>query len=493
MTSFLFRPPGRWLCAILLIASIMAAGSASAGEDVRIAKAVSVISGAAELGGSGHVEAGSGVDLLLGRSSADPLGRRNAGAVFVAAASRGSVSLWKNRFHGFRIAGAAPADIAAESCVVGDLNGDGLDEVAVGAPGADTRNGTDSGAAYVIYGAPDPTDVDLETFSGEEQSDAGFRIDGGSASGGAGSAVACVGDVNGDDLGDVAVASPGAGATYVVFGKAATGNIDLMLFDLGAQGDAGFRIETPVPRPNGVYAVGGGGDTNGDGLSDVLIGLVRHRTETTGLVYVVFGKSDPVPVDTTSAETSAGHTWGYRILGQARGWLTGESVADAGDVNGDGLDDVLVGASRRTVYRAGGRAYVVFGSEERDEVILGELGTRGFAMIAGPERDAAGAAVAAAGDIDGDGLADLLVGAPLASVGGRTGAGLVYVVKGAASSDTVRMRELGRRGYRILGRAEGANIGGDVGAYRTGSEELRFLVSSYPRRKTYVVPARTSF
>jgi hypothetical protein len=261
--------------------------------------------------------------------------------------------------HHSDLAGAAVA-------AAGDVNGDRRDDVIVGAPLADPRGRHDAGSAYVVFGATRGR-VGLGALGAR-----GFRIDGAvprprtfhpganPLSSGAGSVVAPAGDVNGDGLADVLVSGRTAdnallpSAVFVVFGKRDTAPVDL-----AALGTGGFAI-----RGDGdfVSAIAGraAGDVNGDGLADVAVALNVDSDEDAGTVAVVFGKPDTATVD-VSGDRFATPTWGIRAVGGASGMLlgsgdaTGAAMAAAGDVNGDGLGDVLLGAPGAP--RADGKAY----------------------------------------------------------------------------------------------------------------------------------------
>ena len=341
---------------------------------------------------------------------------------------------------GFVIEGANEDDLAAVSAPAGDVNGDGLDDVVVGAALAGTEGREGYGAAYVVFGKAGTSAVELSRYDAGEQT-GGFRIAGPSEFSLAGSSVSTAGDVNADGLDDIVVGAPFSGSAYVVFGKTTTSPVDLALFDVNAQGVSGYRIDFPAPDYADGVSVAGGGDVNGDGLPDVLVGHVPHTYDSPGSVFVVFGKATPEPVDVVAL---ASH--GFEIQGRRAGDATGYSVADAGDLNDDGNSDVVIGAPRIN-YRARGGAAVVFGSAATDVVRLSDIGARGF-LISGDRRgDNVGNAVGGGGDVDGDGLDDIVVGARDA---GRF-AGAAYVVYGRRGGDTIRLADLGPRGSRIEG------------------------------------------
>ena len=455
---------------------------ASAGvTDIDLLSARTRLLGAGAVGGAGDVNGDARPDLLVANAMADPFGRKDAGAAFIRTGGRRKAAVSGPDFAGFRIAGAGRSDRLRSTCIAGDVNGDELADALVGAQTADTPNGEASGAAYVVFGSKEPDDVDLRSFHRGTQGGTGFRIDGPGTFTLAGLDVACIGDVNLDGLADLAVAAPFAGATYVVFGKATSDPVDLRLFELNAHGTTGFRIATPSPENSGDYAVGAAGDVDRDGHPDVIIGVIAQDFDSPGTGYVVFGKADPLPVDVTEG----GNEWGYRIEGESDGFATGSAVAGAGDVNGDGFDDVVLGAHR--IYRnLPGRAYVVYGNEAPVDVHLGDLGDGGFPMTGGPGRDAAGSAVAPAGDFDADGFEDVLVGAPWGSGRRRVGAGVVYVVYGAVSSPHLRLRELGHRGHRIIGARPDDQMGSSVRAFDSNGRS-RVMIGSWYSERVYVM------
>ena len=148
---------------------------------------------------------------------------------------------------------------------------------------------------------------------------------------------------------------------------------------------------------------------------------------------------------------------------------TGWAVAPAGDVNGDGIADAIIGAPGEA--KAAGAAYVVFGRAGGSPLsALKDLGDGGFRIGGAAAGDQAGLAVSAAGDVNGDGLGDVAVGAPGATGAGRAGAGVVFVVFGKKATEPVSLGALGAGGYGIVGAAAGDAAGtalaalGDVGA-----------------------------
>ncbi len=330
---------------------------------------------------------------------------------------------------GFVIDGIASNDLAG-TAVAGavDVNGDGLDDLIVGAPQANVGGVLDAGRAWVVFGKADTDPVLLADLDGGA---GGFTIDGIATDDHTGAAVAGGGDVNGDGLEDIIIGVPYAnpaggnsGRAYVVFGKSTTTPVDLADV-LGGSG--GFTIAGIAALDLAGAAVAGGGDVNGDGLCDVVIGALGAEGDLglQGRSFVVFGKSDGTAVLLADVVTGTG---GFLIEGEVAGDFSGWSVAAGGDRDGDGLADVVIGAQGADfVGFAAGRTYAVSGRLETMAIALGEIasGMGGFAIDGEADQDLSGWSVANASDVSADGFADLVIGAPQDG-----GLGRAYVVFG---------------------------------------------------------------
>jgi hypothetical protein len=290
------------------------------------------------------------------------------------------------------------------------MDGDELPDVLVGAPGS-SADGTRpyAGAAYVMSGARRGTHglgtADAKMYGELEADFLGNSVDG-------------LGDVNGDGLDDIAIAAYvtddngyNAGTTYVVFGPVG-GRLD--------PSDSDALLVGEVEIDYAGTSTASAGDVDADGLRDILIGAPNNDEggDHAGAAYLVHG----------------GVT-GTILLGDADAKLVGESAGDeagvcvsgAGDVNADGHDDLLVGAwGNAEAGTNAGAAYLVRGP------VTGSVDLRraDLELVGASPRELAGYGVAGAGDLDGDGRADVLVGAPGNAENGRT-SGAAYILYGS--------------------------------------------------------------
>jgi hypothetical protein len=361
----------------------------------------------------------------------------------------------------------------------GDLNGDGFSDVVVGAPNFD--NATLGGRVFVYYGSAAGLPGTANWIATSDQALGRF-----------GDAVATAGDFNGDGYADLAIGAPGydhdglgsAGAAFVYFGSAGG------LGDPGSPSNADWAVYSDQASAELGTDLGTAGDVNRDNRDDLIVGAPFYNAEW-GRVYVYHGGTSPDTTadwwaDSPQAEGNFGYSvdtagdvnrdgyadviigaphaaYTYVYFGSAGGlaaspsWESsntqgdsqaGYAVSTAGDTNGDGYSDILIGAPQ---YDSNGldrgRVYVCFGSST--------LPTCTWLFDGGQPNGRFGSAVSTAGDVNGDGYADIIVGAPYADDGGAD-AGRAYIYYGGAGFPDAG------HGWAVSGRAN-SRLGGAVG------------------------------
>jgi hypothetical protein len=225
-----------------------------------------------------------------------------------------------------------------------------------------------------------------------------------------------------------------------------SGSVDLLTqANVQIVGAEPAGISDPLPDEAG-GAVAPAGDMNHDGYADVIVGAkgANNIAANFGAAYVVFGS----PSGDVSLFNPGSR--GFRILGESSADFAGASVAGGRDVNGDGIADVVVGATNADGSAGfSGAAYVVFGKADNNPVNLASLGTGGFKLNGAAAQDIAGFSVGMVPDMNGDGRAEIVVGAPATS----TDAGSAYVVFGKTSSTAVDLGTLAGsgKGFTLTG------------------------------------------
>jgi len=318
----------------------------------------------------------------------------------------------------------------------GDINNDGIGDMIVGAHRADT-NGADSGTTYVIFGS---SDYKVDTIN-LATTQANLTIYGRNGSDWSGFAVAS-GDINNDNIDDVIIsgylADPNgdqSGEAYVVFGSSSYSNNVINLTATPANitiygASSGDRLGSAVAS----------GDINNDNIDDLIVGAHYEGTNggNSGTTYVIFGSS----VYTQNVFNLSAVQANLTIYGNGSSNYLGSAVA-SGDINNDGIGDVITGAYGADPHGDDeGRTYVIFGSSVYTQNVINLSAVQANLTVEGDDTDEFSGFAVSSGNINGDVFDDVIIGAYGAQRGVIPFVGRTYVIFGSSvySNNVIDLR-----------------------------------------------------
>ena len=348
------------------------------------------------------------------------------------------------------LVGESAGDAAGRVYSTGDVDGDGLDDILVGAPGADS-SGNNAGKSYLFLGSS--LAASLATASALSLELADYVFWGEQAGDASGTRVELLPDVNGDGLADILIGADknqaggtNAGKVYLMFSSSLDSsipNVSLAQADYSFIGEANSRLGEHLSHA----------DIDGDGLSDLLFGAPYYNSFS-GRAYAVLASS----LSSSNVFLMA-NDYDYRFAAVD---LQGGSLSDlwlgsisGGDVDGDGLGDILIGASELTGFGTGG-AYLFLGASLSSASSL-SIAQADLVFYGESIDDFAGYDVQVAGDIDDDGLDDILISA-VGNQEGGTAAGKVYLILGGSLIGLAEL-DLFDADYSFVGEAANDELG----------------------------------
>ena len=372
-------------------------------------------------------------DIAVAAPGVDRVGATDVGAMYIHFGADGNLANLDvnslNGANGFKIIGSALAQnsqLGIFTTGIGDVNNDGASDLLIGSRGVGQI-----GRAYIIFGKPTgqnfQASIDVSNLGS-----AGVVLNGASANDFFGSdTVSGGGDLNGDDYSDFALGAEGfnglGGIVYLIFGRAswpATINVASETATSVVQ----FTQESAGDQLGSFVSIGA--DINNDSRRDLFINAyagdaVANNGE--GKLYVVFGRPAGVPFAATMSVGALNGSDGFQIRGNVNFAGFGQPVVALGDFNGDGLGDFAASG----VVGAGSTA-LIYGKSNWDAVnsIADLAGPNGTRFAGSAAADAAGAYLAAPGDVNGDGKDDLMISAPGADITGLSNVGKVYLIYG---------------------------------------------------------------
>lgn len=363
---------------------------------------------------------------------------------------------------------ASPSGAAIGLAVAGagDFNGDGRDDVVIGS-GIGRFGASQPGTAWIVFGRAGGGTIDLDALGSQ-----GMTLTGAGVGDGFGTVVAGGGSFNGDPRPDVALAAPfGAGLNgeaYVVFGTAAP-SASLVMTQL--DGLSGTRLQEPESFNLTGVAVSMDGDSNGDGIADLLVGsfgMLDGQQRSVGGAYLVHGRSNPGAV--ISLGTLAGAD-GTRFVGPFYSLSVADSAGSAvgflRDSTGDGRDELVIADPDASPNdrRFSGEVFIVKGSTDfgPSRQLGGLTPADGWRIQGAAGGDKTGSVLTGQADVNRDGRADLAVAAPQTTDSTPLGPGRVAILFDPASGpgvvDLAALVQQRANGELLVGNANGRDFG----------------------------------
>ena len=370
---------------------------------------------------------GDGVTDLVAGAHKDDDGFTDRGAIYVLfmnpAGTVKSFQKTSNSFGGYTLANNDEFGVSVAA--IGDLNGDGVTDLAVGAH-ADNDGNADGGAVYILFMNPAGTVKSAQKISSTAGS-LGVTMD---TSDNFGQSIANIGDLDGDGVTDIAVGAfvdddgnTDGGAVYILFMNP-DGTVKSNQKISSTAGGLGVTMDTDDQFGQDIASLG---DLDGDGVTDLVVGAHQDDDGNTdgGAAYILFMNPDGTVKSNQKISSTAGNFGTTLVATDSFGY----SVASLGDLDGDSVKDIVVGARLDNDGNTdGGAVYILFmnpnGTVKSKQKISSTAGGLGVTMDTG---DQFGVSIASVGDLDGDGITDIAVGAP-EDDDEDAGSGAIYIL-----------------------------------------------------------------